>query len=378
MKRAEDVITFKEFKQRFNDNVLPEIQKNIKNNLQNKEWELCKKYQFKFWMLILGSLLFFLSMIILSILFINFKLWKNSSYLKYFLLSLTILFLIGGITTSVLANKFNNLKKSKIYNLSDNIKKILEDIHIFEPTIKCLNKKWDFLGKWHTPTNTNISFDFNNFRFYDNAYLFYKPKEIAESPILNYRSSLETMIVDDKYPIYFSNVTYEYEPLIKSIVSDSLSSKGNKIWHATLMQIDISNLQKNKRTDFNLFKTISQFAYKPISLENKEFNKVFNVVSNDELKMNMIFTPLVQENLLTLYNENLKLNNLNEKNIYFTAVDDVITISFISSLNFLKIKLPKKIKSPENLINKTIDNILKDAYLLYFVISLFYVPVYLY
>jgi len=106
--------------------------------------------------------------------------------------------------------------------------------------------------------------------------------------------------------------------------------------------INTFNLQKE--TDFS-FPSSKEIKTKEFKMENKEFNKLFDFNSNNELGFRMIWTALAQESLINLSkNDKYKFNYLKKGSYHYLTNDRGFNVaglydnSFLQGFDYEKIK----------------------------------------
>ncbi|SJZ52269.1 DUF3137 domain-containing protein [Mycoplasmopsis verecunda] len=368
MKRVADYLNFSDFKNEADEKLLPIIKDVVQKQFSTNEYSL---YQKNKKIAIIVALCTILPLIITLATLIPGLMNSNGSATLsgiVFLGITVILIIVASVYNGLRLKAAHNISKSILFNINK------ADLHL--KAINILQPKWKFLGSEYECDNPRYSYDKSTRKFQRNEYYTYRPSVVPSDAYIADISNCQTIVIDDKYPAHFSNAHWIYE-------TQTADGRGNRTtqethFYVTLLKIDARYLESRHRTSFMYFgsKWYNPAGMKSIKLENNDFNRLFKLQSNDEMKMRMLFTPLAMENMSNMWNRNYSSTNI--RNISVSAQNDIIYMSFLSPAGFGLIDVPKFAKDPIRTTNFIYSDILKDIFSLYFLLQLVYIPNYLY
>ncbi|QZE12417.1 hypothetical protein [Mycoplasma sp. Ms02] len=359
MKRVSDSISFKSFSDSCKESLGSYLQELVRNNLPKAKIEKIKKL--KVYMLI--SFCSAPVLLVLSLLFMSF----NLMHIGWSLVFLTfIVFLIGYL--------FFRQKTKTTKEIASIIKRTIPKDEIYHSLFKQLNEKWEYVGSDLSKIGALYSPDFVQQAFSVNEINKNKPSSIPYAAHLYSRESVNAVLLDQKYPLYYQNIVWRQ-------IIERYDSRGNRFveyrfFNSCLIRIDASLLDEEKRASFSLFESGFFTKKDRINLENDQFNKVFKLHSNDELRMRTYFTVLAQEVLTETYHQNINYTAC--RSIHTYVNDWLITYNFQTKPGFMQIDTPQNTIKEDLIINHIFWDIMKDVYTFYFLVQLIYIPVYLY
>ncbi|MFV8400970.1 DUF3137 domain-containing protein [Mycoplasma sp. 005V] len=367
MKRVADFLNYTDFKSEADNKVFPTIKKIVDDAFKLPLYDQYKKNKKLF--IIVASITLALFIITLAIIIPS---AFNESVAG---LIVGVIIAILNLPVFIFACVFFGKAVSIAKDISKIIKEKTSKADLYKAAIGILQPNWNFEGQNYDTTSAGIkySFDPQTHVFTMAEYKNCMPTSIPNGSRLVQAKPCQTLIIDEKYPTHFSNTHWIHE-------TTYTDSKGNvhhseTHYYATLLKIDARALDSKHWTSFTFFESFAG-RMKKIKLENPEFNKIFKLRCNDELKARMMFTPLAMENLTKMWNNNYKLTNT--KSINLEADDDLIYMSFISPEGFGLIDVPLYATKPEKITKAIYNDILKDIFSLYFLLELVYIPNYLY
>ncbi|MFV8480418.1 DUF3137 domain-containing protein [Mycoplasma sp. AA7A] len=367
MKRVADYLNYADFKSEADQKVLPVIKKIVNDCFQSPLYTKYKNSLKLFF--IIGSVALALLVITLSV-FIPCAISGKEPGM-----------IVGGVfgvitfPIIIVAAVYLWQALSAAKSISSMIRNKISKDDVYKMTIDILQPNWNFKGKNYEDQSAGVKYSFapDTHVFTMAEYKNCMPANIPSGARLVQAKPCQTLIIDDKYPAHFSNTHWIYETTYKD-------SKGNvhhseTHYYATLLKIDARSLDPKHWTSFSYFEAFVGNK-KKITLENPEFNKIFKLKADDELKARAMFTPLAMENLTNMWKRNLKFTNTN--NIKLHAENDLIYMAFISPQGFGIIDVPQYSTKPEKVTRAIYNDILKDIFSLYFLLELVYIPNYLY
>ncbi|MHA3838933.1 DUF3137 domain-containing protein [Mycoplasma sp. VS1572C] len=367
MKRVADYLNYQDFKSEADAKVLPSIQKIVNECFQTPLYDKYKKCWKLF--IIIGSVTLGLLAITLSVLIPCLIYDKSAGVIAGIVFAFFTL--IALICASVYLAKALNAAKA----ISTMIRNKTSRDEIYKMTINILQPNWSFKGNDYYDPSAGIkySYDPNSRVFTTTEYKNCIPSCIPKGSRLVEAKPCQTLIIDQKYPTHFSNTHWIYE-------TTTTDSRGNiqrheTHYYATLLKIDARALDPKHWATFSYFGSFDD-KMKKIKLENPEFNKIFKLKSDDELKARVMFTPLAMENLTNMWKKNFKFTST--QYIKLEADNDLIYMSFISPQGFGIIDVPTYATKPEKVTQAIYIDVLKDIFSLYFLLELVYIPNYLY
>ncbi|WLP85843.1 DUF3137 domain-containing protein [Mycoplasma seminis] len=361
MKHVANYLNYSDFKQKADIEVLPIIKEVVEPQFQTQLYKDYKKFH-----TLAASFSGTLALSVVITIIIVFASIDNLPFaaIVAFLIIDAILLLLNLIFWPL------TLKKAK--ELNRNILSQLAKQPIYQKSIQALQPNWEFKNTSYVPDDIIHGYAESG-RFSSVEYNTYRPSLIPSDSYIEEADRCKTVIIDGKYPAHFSNTHWIH-------IVTTTDSKGNTYqekhhYYSTLLKIDARFLEDKHQTIFSLM-ALNGRGLKAIRLENNNFNKIFNLRMNDEIKARMMFTPLAMENLTLLHQNNFKFTNISVPGVY--ANNDVIYISFMSPAGFAKIDLPKAPRNKEKVTNFIYKDILQDIYSLYYLLQLVYIPNYLY
>ncbi|MFV8417913.1 DUF3137 domain-containing protein [Mycoplasma sp. VS299A] len=367
MKRVADYLNYADFKSEADQKVLPVIQKIVDECFKTPLYDKYKKSIKLFY--IVGLVTLGLLAITLSIL-IPCAIYNKTA-------GMVVSAIIGTFTlvSLILTMIYLGKSLSAAKGISSMIRKKASKDEIYKMTINILQPNWNFQGTNYNDPSAGVKYSFapDTHVFTMSEYKNCMPSNIPNGARLVNANPCQTLIIDGKYPAHFSNTHWIYE-------TTYTDSKGNvhhseTHYYATLLKIDARSLDQKHWARFSFFDSFMG-KMKKIKLENPEFNKIFKLKADDELKARVMFTPLAMENLTNMWKKNLKFTNTSY--IKLQADNDLIYMGFISPQGFGVIDVPLYSTKPEKVTKAVYNDILKDIFSLYFLLELVYIPNYLY
>ncbi|TPE57546.1 DUF3137 domain-containing protein [[Mycoplasma] falconis] len=373
MKTAENLVSFEEFKNKTDREILTNIKESVDDCFKKpelKQYKKARKLTNIFLGLSLGILFIgFFSFLVFMFLYTS----EINNQIRNALFGILIVLGLALTTFFILYLVYKKIRNEKQIIVKSFLLDSLQSKKIYEKATKLLDKRWELITNKYIPVNERLSYNANTRRFSKTEYINNRPDFIPSSAYILNTTPCQTVMVDGKYPVHFSNILWE--DIVKHVDTKGNVSYQKRHYNSTLMKVNASGLDIDKRASFSYFSQ-EFLGHKKVQLENKIFNKLFKVYSNDELKMYMYFTPFVQENLIRLYKEFMRYTHINHLRFY--ANNDVIIYSFMSPPEYMNIDIPNKFKNETTVTNFIYNDVLKDFYSFYWLLALVYIPVYLY
>ncbi|UUM20699.1 DUF3137 domain-containing protein [Mycoplasma sp. 2045] len=361
MKRVEDFVTIEQFKEKTDQVVLPIIQNAVDDAYKSPLYKKYKSMKYG----ALGSIAsMILSALIGIICFIALKDAMTKLVLfSIFGLAATICFILAFVFVQ-LAKKRNLIFRSFIAN------KLRED-NIYGEAVNAADTRWKYRNDDFEPSSLRHNYDFSTERFTTKEYESFKPAFVPRNAWLESTSPVQTITIDDKYHAHVSVAEWLL------ITRDKKGNETKQTWYSTLLKIDARALKERDRANFTYFNKKNDLSL--VEMENKEFNKIFKVASDNSTKMYQLFTPLAMEELVKLINQGLQHTNIKKaKDFEYWANNDVVYCSFVTPSGFMDIDIPVFVGKKDKFVAKIYKDVVTDIYTLYFVLALSYIPVYLY
>ncbi|MBN3535024.1 DUF3137 domain-containing protein [Mycoplasma procyoni] len=349
MKRVNDYKTFSEFRKISDKEFYPVFKEAIAKGFENKDLiDWLKKLK------IAAIATFVASMVMVLVSFI--VIITQHFAIGGWLFVLAILILIAWFIIFRIYTK----RRNEIFD--DVLKKIpIEDL--YAKAFETLESSIRYLG--------------NNVSGQSNAY----KANITIGEIKNYVNNipadafLETyskpkfVMIRNKFPVSFVNSTF-----LQIIRNPKTKETHERRFYRGLLKLSTEALGQ-RAFAFSLFRGKGLFGSKGnIKLENDTFNKMFKVISDDELKIRQMYTPLSMELSVKrmLDKQGVQATDLqivsNGKDIYFMYTIDP---------QFMVLNRKSNKLDASKLLHELYTDFIMDIYTLYYLVSIMFIPSYL-
>ncbi|EGV00183.1 DUF3137 domain-containing protein [Mycoplasmopsis columbina] len=361
MRTVQQPLKFSEFKNKHFAKTEEEVTKVIKEIASNSTFKNIK------WFLISGILTILLGIVLMVILF---TLVKNNTGI---IVSLGV-----GIGLIIVGSLLIKLWTVKVKQLKSLILKELKQKRMFLNLLKELNLKLIRIED----LQNNIVDEKTKSDFVEHI-------NKMHNPISNFEKSLkglggipnDAQIVkkNDQIAILdeWSNtwvgqqITFQWQRTSSDLKGNITVQTYNKDVYA--FEGIYLNVHENDNLNFSIgTRTLVNYNhYSNTKLENKEFNKMFNVYTNDQLKIRKAFTPLSMEVLLNHVKEN---KNAIPSLFGMTYINGNVKAWFIPTGQILYIDLPTGYTALKTIVRQVTNDLIKDVYLLYWIVSFMNTP----
>ncbi|MDW2927386.1 hypothetical protein [Mesomycoplasma ovipneumoniae] len=358
MKIISDYFKFEDYKNKAKEEFLPKLDEIVKKKNSSSLQKIAVLQKDSKKLIIIFSISLFLTfIIILSI---------SLAEVAY----ITLIFaIIPGIIAFFSAFYFW-MKKKEIWSITNEISKDVivnfrpEDA--YKTAFSILDKGMDYLG-FYDQLNNNFLISGNEVRNFTPAGTIGS----ADAWISEIRP-VKQLLIDKKFHVAFTNIHWEWEEEIED--EDGKVKTVIRHSYTGFLKIDTSILGE-KAFNFKLLKAGGwPFQRDKVKLENQLFNKVFRPVSNDQLKIRKMYTPIAMELSLKRYFDR---NGVKVSDISIQSFQNAVYFTYSCNWNFMYFNFPRSIKSPDHFINRIFNDFLIDTYSLYYLLSLIYATLYL-
>ncbi|UWD33883.1 hypothetical protein [Mesomycoplasma molare] len=347
-KRVDNYKNFDEFKKLADLEFFPLFNEKVKEAFNNSEKikEINNKKNITF--IFLGVLIFF-SLISIILLFTN----NFIGFIAILLISLIISFIFFFFW------RIYQKEKEKLLN------SILKNIPIKELYTEAFKKL--------EPSIKYFGFISEQEEQFREVFITKKEVELYRNNV-NYNATIfdisepQFLLIRDKFPVSFVNVIY----LLREY-----NRKGeyvDRFFHKGILKISTKKLEE-KSFVFSLLKGGNIFSKKSkVKLENENFNKIFKPITNDELKIRQMYTPLSMELSLKRIKD---MRGVKATNLWITSDSNNIYYEYSIDFNFMILDYKKSKLDSEKIISELYQDFLIDIYTLYYLISIMYITNYL-
>ncbi|MEA4206146.1 DUF3137 domain-containing protein [Mycoplasma sp. 1199] len=361
MKRVEDFVTIEQFKEKTDQVVLPIIQNAVDDAYKSPLYKKYKSMKY-------GALGSFPSMILSALIAIICFIALKDAMAKLVLFGI---FGLAAFICFILTLVFVKLAKKRNLIFRSFIASKLREDNIYGKAVNAADTRWKYRNDDFEPSSMRHNYDLSTERFAVKEYESFKPASVPRNAWLESTSPVQTITIDDKYHAHVSVAEWLL------ITRNKNGHETKQTWYSALLKIDARALKERDRANFTYFD--NKNGLQPVEMENKEFNKIFKVASDNPTKMYQLFTPLAMEELVKLINQGLQHTNIKKaKDFEYQANNDVVYCSFISPSGFMDIDVPVFVGKKDKFVAKIYKDVVTDIYTLYFVLALSYIPVYLY
>ncbi|WGI36794.1 hypothetical protein [Mesomycoplasma lagogenitalium] len=357
MKIVENFKTFNVFKEEADQKFLPKLTETVESSISEKDK---KNLKISLLVISVSSIIAIAFLIGMVAGFFN----KNINVLALVVSSL-IFIIISIILIMVFYYKSTKIKK----RIRMEIKKKLNPELMYKEAFETLEKGFTYLGY---SDDTNIENPsqlqaFNKCQITEKDIQTFR-YNVPYDAHIKARSASKNLLIDNKYPVSLLNILWER--VVK------VNNKENVEYYNTgILKINTEHL-KDRAFDFELLKKKGLFGLtnKGIKLENNEFNKIFNPISKNELKIRQMYTPLAMETSVNRYKDKAGSKIFN---FTITSIGKNVYFEYNVDFGFMELNFPNSIKK-DKLIKYLYNDFLKDTYSLYYLLSFIYIPLYLY
>ncbi|EIE39348.1 DUF3137 domain-containing protein [Mycoplasmopsis canis] len=348
MRIVKDYKSFSQYKEEIDKIAIPYFKDIVEKAFSSSDFKKVKLYRALGWSAVASSILFVVLMIVLFMAQVE----KGGAYLA--LLIFLVISIIVGIVFFVLLSKI----KSDIFSV---VNSSVDEEQFYKKAFNVLDPNFNYLGFNHETKNSHLGINKKELSVY-------RTSMPAEAFLIDVSKETEWFI-DNKYPTFLVN------SLWKHVKVDRKGDTHETFYNSSLLKINTHALG-DKGFAFTLFNgTFDNWfsSLKKIQFENKEFNKIFKMHSDNEIKSRMMYTPLSMELSLKRLRDNI---NSKVKNFKVYSTGEEIYFSFSTDMGFMFMDIPRSLNK-EKVIRKMYNDFMLDTYTLYYLLSIIYTPLYL-
>ncbi|TNK83531.1 hypothetical protein C4M96_01580 [Mycoplasmopsis pullorum] len=352
MKRVKDYIPFDQYESSIGSPVFDYIHKNAAESLNNvnKYSQFIKKFQI--WFFLADALLIGLTLVFIYCCFkFNYSSFKIP-FILFFILSLILSLIIyyGLARYKVEAQRYLKARINE-FELYSNIFNKIEDV--------------EYLG---------IEFNLEDTPFTKKFLTLNRSPYIPSGATIFRIWPIHKFLISDEFVAYFVCVTWKW------VVHNG---KTTQVYYRNsgYFNIDIEGMDEDKKFAFSMLnqKYNDKFLHglKPIKLENPDFNKRFNMHSDNEVRARMLATPLFMEIANQRYNDTKGIR-FGKQFISLYATYDYIQINVDLDKNNGIMLLDTKFRGDLTKWCRSIySDLITDSYSIYFLLSLITISSYI-